>query len=88
MYLDAYHNALSLGFSEREAERIADDAWEEDCLIRAKDNRVNEELPVCDICGEFKSVCVANGFYVCSEECFNSAMSRDSYVAGYTHNGF
>lgn len=73
MDLKAYHNALYMGFSEREAQRIGEEAWEDNILmeIHAKRNRRDQEpeLPMCDVCGKCRAVAVANDKYVCSEEC-------------------
>lgn len=75
MDLNAYHHALHLGFSEREATRIGEDAWEESRHAQAQ-RRPEPEAPRCDICCEYPAVTGVNGYGVCSETCYNEAMNK------------
>jgi len=45
MDLNAYHNAINNGFSEREAEKIGEDAWEENEYQRMKYENSQQQIP-------------------------------------------
>lgn len=77
MDMNAYHRALMQGFSEREAARIGEDAYEDGILSsRRRQYEPEPEPPLCGICGEFPSVADSAGYGVCSEACSNEAISR------------
>lgn len=72
----AYEKALMLGYSEKEATRIGEDAFF-DALRNKREQREPEpQAPVCDICGEADAVTTENGYCVCSEKCNNEALLR------------
>ena len=73
---DAYHRALDHGFSEREATRIGEDAWEDSLMNpRPYDRWEDHCFPMCDICGEHTAITGSNGYGVCSEHCSIKAES-------------
>ena len=76
MNLRAYHTAIMQGFSERESEKIGEDAWEDEMLSRRNEQRQPDEAPACDICANNIAVTGANGYGVCSEKCANAAALR------------
>lgn len=77
MNLDAYQDAINRGFSEREAVRIGEDAWEDECLQGLHHSRPDDRI-TCDICKKAEAVTGSNGYAVCSESCCNKAMERES----------
>ena len=80
MDLDAYQRALYQGFSERDATRIGEDAWESNQIYAARMNTMaqGQYFPMCEICGLAPAVTGANGYGVCSEACCHIAWGRDS----------
>ena len=75
-YLREYHRMLDLGYSEREADRIADEAAFEEMLLAGNTHyRPYDAVPICDICGEADAVTTTNNWFVCSEACHHIAMS-------------
>jgi hypothetical protein len=77
-YLKEYHRMLDLGYSEREADRIADEAaFEEMLLAGSQQYRPYDNVPSCDICGEGDAVTATNGWFVCSEDCHHQAMNKE-----------
>ena len=73
----AYHNALSLGYSESEATRIGEDAFIDSLATRNKCESAHcQPTPLCDICGESAAVAVTNDYFVCSEQCNTEAILR------------
>jgi hypothetical protein len=77
MNLDAYQDAINRGFSEREAVRIGEDAWEDAQMERQQRIRPDDRI-TCDICKKYEAVTGSNGYAVCSEECCNKAMEMES----------
>lgn len=78
MDLNAYHHAINLGFTDREATKIGEDAFEDALYSIGRHRHVKKNTaPICDICGEYLSVTGANGYSVCSEECCNIAMNKN-----------
>lgn len=71
----AYENALMLGFSEREAVTIGEDAYLDN---RNADRRQDDRVPVCDICGENDAATKSNGYFVCSAECDHAALFKEN----------
>lgn len=71
----AYEKAIMQGFSEREAERIGEDAYFDNIESR---HYQNERIPVplCDICGAANAVTTENNYFVCSEICDHEARNR------------
>jgi hypothetical protein len=76
MNLNAYQDAINRGFSEREAERIGEDAWEDEQMERRQRFRPDDRI-TCSICKKEEACTGANGYAVCSEHCYNLAMERE-----------
>lgn len=76
MDLHAYQDAINRGFSEREAVRIGEDAWEDSQMERQQRVR-HDDRTTCDICKKDEAVTGCNGYAVCSEECCNKAMEME-----------
>lgn len=75
----AYEKALMLGYSEREATRIGEDAFFDNArLLSQQEARGSDRVPIplCDICGEADAVTTENGYFVCSEKCDHEARNR------------
>ena len=77
MNLDAYQDAINRGFSEREAVRIGEDAWEDEQIEKQHRARPDDRI-TCDICKRDEAVTGSNGYAVCSEACCNKAMEMES----------
>ncbi len=77
MNLNAYQDAINRGFSEREAVKIGEDAWEDEQMERSQRHQPDERI-ACDICKKDEAVTGSNGYAVCSESCSNKAMEMET----------
>lgn len=77
MNLNSYQDAINRGFSEREAVRIGEDAWEYDQMEMQQRFRPDDRI-TCDICNGAEAVTGSNGYAVCSETCCNKAMEMEA----------
>jgi hypothetical protein len=77
MNLNAYQDAINRGFSEREAVRIGEDAWEDDQMESQRRVRPDDRI-TCDICKKAEAVTGSNGYAVCSEACCYKAMEMEA----------
>ncbi len=87
MDLNAYHRALDLGFSEHEAAKIGEDAWENAAASERHYEPEYPDAPMCDICGKSRSVTGSNGYAVCSKECSDVATDSPTRTAPGAEGG-
>ncbi len=77
MNLNAYQDAINRGFSEHEAVKIGEDAWEDEQMEKSQRHQPDERV-TCDICKKDEAVTGSNGYAVCSEACSNKAMEMEA----------